>query len=69
MAVARSLLNNDRMTSTIDFLGQSEFRVNRATFWQRIFNAEELRNSNNFEKLLAGCEIIAVLDGEDLLAA
>jgi hypothetical protein len=34
-----------------------------------VFNAEELRNSNNLEKLLAGCEIITVLDGEDLLAA
>jgi hypothetical protein len=30
---------------------------------------EELRECDNLEKLLAGCEIIAVLDGRDLLAA
>jgi hypothetical protein len=38
-------------------------------FWQRILNDEQLRNCNNLQKLLAGCEIIAALDCIDLLAA
>jgi hypothetical protein len=38
-------------------------------FWQRILGEEELRECTPLEKLLAGCEIIAALDGVDLLAA
>ena len=41
----------------------------RAAFWQRILNDETLRNCDNLEKLVAGCEIIAALDDLDLLAA
>jgi len=40
-----------------------------ADFWIRILNDEELRHCDNLQKLLAGCEIIAALDGVDLLAA
>jgi hypothetical protein len=38
-------------------------------FWSHILNNEVLRNSNNLEKLVVGCEIIAALDAVDLLAA
>jgi hypothetical protein len=38
-------------------------------FWFRILRDEKLRNCDNLEKLLAGCEIIAALDSADLLAA
>ena len=38
-------------------------------FWLRIFRDEELRHCDNLQKLLVGCEIIAALDGVDLLAA
>ena len=38
-------------------------------FWLRIFRDEELRDCDNLQKLLVGCEIIAALDGVDLLAA
>ena len=42
---------------------------NGMTFWQRILGEEELQHCTSLEKLLAGCEIIAALDGVDLLAA
>ena len=57
------------MLLTADFFETSEFRDVAPAFWQRILNDEELRDCDNLEKLLAGCEIIAVLDGRDLLAA
>jgi hypothetical protein len=57
------------MKSPVDFFGQPEFHVVTPTFWERILSNEELRECDNLEKLLAGCEIIAVLDGRDLLAA
>lgn len=38
-------------------------------FWLRILRDEELRDCDNLQKLLVGCEIIAALDGVDLLAA
>jgi hypothetical protein len=38
-------------------------------FWSHILNNEELQNSDNLEKLVVGCEIIAALDAVDLLAA
>jgi hypothetical protein len=46
-------------------------RISRrhSRFWKRILNDEKLRECDNLEKLLAGCEIIAALDGRDLLAA
>jgi hypothetical protein len=38
-------------------------------FWMRLLNDEQLRDLGDLEKLLLGCEIIAALDAEDLLAA
>jgi hypothetical protein len=38
-------------------------------FWLRIVNDEQLRDCNDLEKLVIGCEIIAALDAVDLLAA
>jgi hypothetical protein len=38
-------------------------------FWLCLLRDEQLRNCNNLQKLLVGCEIIAALDGVDLLAA
>jgi hypothetical protein len=38
-------------------------------FWLRILRDEQLRNCDNLQKLLVGCEIIAALDGVDLLVA
>lgn len=57
------------MIPTADFFDPSELRAVPPAFWKRILNDEELRDCDNLEKLLAGCEIIAVLDGRDLLAA
>ena len=68
-SVARPLLKIQRMSIPIDLFGQSELRVATLAFWKRILNDEKLRECDNLEKLLAGCEIIAALDGRDLLAA
>jgi hypothetical protein len=57
------------MINPVDPFGSSELHIMPPTFWKRILEDEELRECNNLEKLLAGCEIIAVLDGRDLLAA
>jgi hypothetical protein len=57
------------MNPPVDFFGHSEFRAIPPTLWERILNDEQLRDRNNLEKLLAGCEIIVALDGLDLLAA
>lgn len=38
-------------------------------FWFRIVTDEELRDCDDLQKLVIGCEIIAALDGVDLLAA
>ena len=67
--MAQWVLNQLPMNPTADFFGQSELRIITPNFWERILSDEQLRNCNNLEKLLAGCEIIAVLDGADLLAA
>ena len=39
------------------------------SFWQHILEEEELRDCPPLEKLLAGCEIIAALDGIELRSA
>ena len=57
------------MNNPADLLAPSKLHVMPLTFWKRILEDEELRKCDNLEKLLAGCEIIAVLDGRDLLAA
>jgi len=48
---------------------ESNDNRNAADFWIRILRDEELRDCDNLQKLLVGCEIIAALDGVDLLAA
>ena len=50
-------------------LESNENRNATADFWIRILRDEELRNCDNLQKLVVGCEIIAALDGVDLLAA
>ena len=67
--MARPVLNIHPMNHPVDLFGESEFHVVTPTLWKRILDHEELRGRDNLEKLLAGCEIIAVLDGRDLLAA
>jgi hypothetical protein len=41
-----------------------------ANFWQLFLKGEQLRDFDNLEKLVAGCEAIAALDHiDELLAA
>ncbi len=44
-------------------------KSDHAEFWLRLLNNEALRNCDDLEKLVIGCEIIAALDSVDLLAA
>jgi hypothetical protein len=67
--MARPVLNIRPVNNPVDLFGQSELHVATPSLWNRILNHEELRTCDNLEKLLAGCEIIAALDGRDLLAA
>jgi hypothetical protein len=57
------------MSNSLGSFGKSELSVAIPSLWNRILNHEELRACDNLEKLLAGCEIIAALDGRDRLAA
>jgi hypothetical protein len=51
------------------FIGSNETKIPATDFWLRILRDEQLRHCDNLQKLLVGCEIIAALDGVDLLAA
>jgi hypothetical protein len=55
-----------RMVLNTDDFGADEHRQ-ALSFWQQIATEEELQGCNALEKLLVGCEIIAALDGVDLL--
>jgi hypothetical protein len=51
------------------FIESNETKPRCTDFWLRLLQDEELRDCDNLQKLLVGCEIIAALDGIDLLAA
>ena len=52
------------------FVESRKAKLPRTDFWLRLLQDEELRDCDNLQKLLVGCEIIAALDGSvDLLAA
>jgi hypothetical protein len=51
------------------FIESDETHVRASDFWMRILRDEQLRDCDNLQKLLIGCEIIAALDAVDLLAA
>ena len=51
------------------FIESNQKKIPATDFWLRILHDEELRDCDNLQKLLVGCEIIAALDGVDLLAA
>jgi len=38
-------------------------------FWWRLLTDEQLRDCDDLEKIVIGCELIAALDAVDLLAA
>jgi hypothetical protein len=57
------------MLNPATVIGPDTTSSGRSDFWPRILNDEQLCNCDNLQKLLVGCEIIAALDGVDLLAA
>lgn len=67
--VARAVLKEIGMLIPATFIDSNENKIPATDFWLRILGDEELRDCDNLQKLLAGCEIIAALDGVDLLAA
>ena len=50
-------------------ISHSNHNDENPSFWARLLQIEELRDRTPLEQLLAGCEVIAALDGVDLLAA
>jgi hypothetical protein len=48
---------------------RAQTEQNGIAFWQRLVGEQELQQCTSSEKLPVGCEIIAVLDGADLLGA
>jgi hypothetical protein len=47
----------------------SRAKETSSNFWSRLLNDEQLKNFDDLEKLVIGCEIIAALDSVELLAA
>ena len=43
--------------------------VKDADFWLRLLNDEALRDCDDLEKIVIGCELIAAVDAVELLAA
>jgi hypothetical protein len=66
--VACPLLKNGFMLNPA-VIDTAKVHATDTNFWIRILNNEELQGSDNLEKLVVGCEIIAALDAVDLLAA
>ena len=50
-------------------IDSNDTTIQATDFWRRLLSDEQLRDCDNLQKLLAGCEIIAALDGVDLLPA
>ena len=67
--MARLVLKKSAMLIPATFIESKETEFFPVDFWNRILRDEELRDCDNLQKLLVGCEIIAALDGVDLLAA
>ncbi|MGI8430988.1 MAG: hypothetical protein ACR2MW_01680 [Chthoniobacterales bacterium] len=56
------------MTSSPDS-HESSANKKMISFWERLLSEQELQDCAPLEKLLVGCELIAALDGVELLAA
>jgi len=67
--VARAVLKKLGMLNPA-LVTESRERTSPAdNFWLRLVTDEELRDCDDLQKLVIGCEIIAALDGVGLLAA
>jgi hypothetical protein len=66
--LARSVLKERAMLNPA-LIDCAKTRSSASDFWLRIVNDEQLRDCDDLEKLVIGCEIIAALDAVDLLAA
>ena len=69
LALARAMLNEAGMLIPAILIESNETKIRATDFWRCILRDEQLRHCNDLQKLLVGCEIIAALDGVDLLAA
>ncbi len=56
------------MTSSPDS-NQTSANKKVISFWERLLSEQEIQECAPLEKLLVGCELIAALDGIELLAA
>ena len=67
--MARAVLKKSACSFLRPSSSQTRPGIRATDFWLRILRDEQLRDCDNLQKLLVGCEIIAALDGVDLLAA
>jgi hypothetical protein len=67
--MARAVLKKAGMLNPATVIESKATSSVANTFWFRILRDEQLRDCDDLQKLLVGCEIIAALDGVDLLAA
>ena len=58
-----------RCTTSSPDRNQTSASAKVISFWERLLSEEELQDCASLEKLLVGCELIAALDGIELLAA
>ena len=67
--MARAVLKKSDVLNPALLIASRKRNSPADNFWLRIVTDEELRDCDDLQKLVIGCEIIAALDGVDLLAA
>jgi len=67
--VARPLLKKADMLNPATVIEPDTKSSGSSNFWLWILNDDQLSDCDDLQKLVVGCEIIAALDGVDLLAA
>ena len=67
-AVAHAVLKERSMLNPA-VVEPLDAKPSRGDFWLRLLNDKALRNCDDLEKLVIGCEIIAALDTVEMLAA
>ena len=67
--VARAVLRKRDVLNPALVIETKKRKSPADNFWLRLVNDESLRDCDDLQKLVIGCEIIAALDAVDLLAA
>ena len=68
-SVAHAVLKKSNVLNPTLVIESRKWNSPADNFWFRIVTDETLRDCDDLQKLVIGCEIIAALDAVDLLAA